>query len=271
MIQITALEKRFGPRRVLCGLDARIEEGRVTALVGPNGAGKTTLIKCILGLTRPDAGDIVVDGRRLNGDPAYRRHIGYMPQYAAYPENLTVREVLALVRDLRGNPGGLDEDLPAGFGLGPEMDKPLRALSGGTRQKVSAVIAFLFRPRYLILDEPTAGLDPVASSVLKDKILKARDEDRTVILTSHIMSEVEELSDQLIFLLDGQVWFEGETAQIKQQTGEARLERALARILHEQRPLNGFSRQEQAAPHLRGGGVSALPGGAAQIGSGEWR
>lgn len=233
MIEITALEKRFGPRRVLCGLDARIAEGRVTALVGPNGTGKTTLIKCLLGLVRPDGGVLTLDGHRLNGDWAYRRHIGYMPQYAAYPENLTVAEVRALVEDLRAHPGPRDEELWDAFGLEAERDKPLRTLSGGTRQKVSAVLAFLFRPRYLILDEPTAGLDPVASSVLKDKILKTRDEGRTVILTSHIMSEVEELSDDLLFLLDGRVHYSGETARLKEMTGEARLERALARLLRD--------------------------------------
>ena len=111
MIEITQLEKSFGRLRVLRGLDLRIERGAVTAIVGPNASGKTTLIKTILGLTRPDAGGIVFDGQRLNGTWAYRERIGYMPQAARFPENLCAREVIAMLKDLRGRPGNLDEDL----------------------------------------------------------------------------------------------------------------------------------------------------------------
>jgi Cu-processing system ATP-binding protein len=231
MIEINALKKRFGPREVLRGLDARIESGRVTAIVGPNGAGKTTLIKCLLGLTRPDAGSIEIDGRRLNGDWTYRSKIGYMPQAARFPENLTAREVIRMHKDLRGNPDALDEGLLHAFSFTDDLDKPIRTLSGGTRQKVSAVIAFLFRPSILILDEPTAGLDPIASSRLKDKIIEAKEAGKTVILTSHIMSEIEELSDHIIFLLEGKICFEGPRDEIKAVTGEERLERAIAALL----------------------------------------
>jgi len=231
MIKISGLQKSFGARPVLCGLDVHLASGRVTAIVGPNGTGKTTLIKCILGLTHADGGSLTVNGKQLNGDWMYREHIGYMPQYAHYPENLSAREVIRLVKDLRNHPAGLDEELESAFALSDELDKPLRALSGGTRQKVSAVIAFLFQPRILFLDEPTAGLDPLASSVLKDKIMQVRDEGRTVVLTSHIMSEIEELADRIVFLLDGKVWFEGDTEAVKRDTGEERLERAVAHLM----------------------------------------
>lgn len=142
---------------------------RATAVVGPNGSGKTTLIKSILGLTTPDAGEVLLDGRPVRDGCAYRARIGYMPQEARFPENLSAREVIDLLKDLRGRPADTDEELVEAFGLEPEFDKPLRTLSGGNRQKVSAVLAFLFRPDVFILDEPTAGLDPVASAVLKDK------------------------------------------------------------------------------------------------------
>lgn len=231
MIEIAGLEKRFGPREVLKGIDTRIESGRVTAIVGPNGAGKTTLIKCLLGLTRPDAGTIEIDGHRLNGDWAYRSDIGYMPQAARFPENLSAREVIRMLKDLRGNPEALDEGLLHTFTFADGLDKPIRTLSGGTRQKVSAVIAFLFRPKILILDEPTAGLDPIASSRLKDRIVEAKEGGKTVILTSHIMSEIEELSDHIIFLLEGRIRFEGPKDEIKAVTGEERLERAIAALL----------------------------------------
>ncbi|GIV61728.1 MAG: hypothetical protein KatS3mg044_0594 [Rhodothermaceae bacterium] len=231
MIEIRGLRKRFGAREVLRGVTAEIRPGRVTAVVGPNGAGKTTLIKCLLGLVRPDDGEVRIDGKALNGDWAYRAHIGYMPQAARFPENLTPRELIALHKDLRGQPDRLDETLFHDLDLGPELDKPMRTLSGGTRQKVSAVLAFLFDPRLLILDEPSAGLDPIASSRLKDKILAARDAGKTVVLTSHIMSEIEELCDDIIFLLEGRIDYAGPVRALIEQTGERRLERAIARLL----------------------------------------
>ena len=233
MINLVDLEKSFGRLHVLRGLNLSIENGQVTAIVGHNGSGKTTLIKSILGLTRPDGGRIIFDGRELGDDAAYRARIGYMPQEARFPENLTGAEVIAMLKDLRDTGAAPDEELVAAFDLEAELQKPLRTLSGGTRQKVSAVIAFLFRPEFLILDEPTAGLDPVASSILKDKILRERGEGRTFILTSHIMSEVEELADHVVFLLDGRVRFAGRTDDILHRTGQQRLERAIAHLMME--------------------------------------
>lgn len=232
MIELQDLTKRFGRLSVLRGLDLAIVPGRVTAIIGPNGAGKTTLIKTILGLTRPDGGRVVVAGHQVDGDPAYRACIGYMPQIARFPENLTGRELLAMLTDLRlTSAARRDDELIAAFGLEPELDKPLRTLSGGTRQKVNAVAAFLFDPPILVLDEPTAGLDPVSAGVLKDKIQRTRDAGKTFILTSHIMSELEELADDVAFLLEGQVRFAGPVRVLKQRTGEHRLERAVARLM----------------------------------------
>lgn len=240
MIEITQLEKTFGRLHVLRGLDLKIERGTVTAIVGPNASGKTTLIKTILGLIKPDDGHIVFDGKKLNGAFQYRERIGYMPQAARFPDNLNAREVITMLKDLRHQPGTLDEELLQAFDLESEMGKPLRTLSGGTRQKISAVIAFLFRPDVLILDEPTAGLDPVASSILKDKILRERDAGTTFILTSHIMSEIEELADNIAFLLDGTVRFAGSTTAIKATTGQPRLERAIAQLLTTERDGEGL-------------------------------
>ena len=238
MIHLSNIHKSFGRLDVLRGLDLEIARGRVTAIVGPNGSGKTTLIKSILGLTRPDAGEIRLDGAPVGADPAYRARIGYMPQAARFPENLTAREVIAMLKDLRGNPADVDEALVEAFELEAEMDKPLRTLSGGNRQKVSAAVAFLFRPDVLILDEPTAGLDPTASSTLKDKIAEERAAGRTFILTSHIMSEIEELSDTVAFLLDGRVRFEGDTAELTRRTGQTNLERAVAQMMKGNHLLN---------------------------------
>ena len=231
MIAITGLRKRFGAQEVLRGLDLGIARGRVTAIVGPNGAGKTTLIKTLLGLTRADAGTILFDGAPIAGRDDYSARIGYMPQIARFPENLTGADLLALVTDLRGGTVARDEELVERFELRPSLDKPLRVLSGGTRQKVNAALAFLFAPDLLVLDEPTAGLDPVSSGILKDKIAAARLAGRTVVLTSHIMSELEELSDDVAFLLDGEVRFAGPLADLKRETRQLTLERAVAEMM----------------------------------------
>jgi len=231
MIQITDLKKRFGKLEVLNGINLEIENGKIYAIVGPNASGKTTLIKSILGLVKPDSGIIEVDGEKLNGNCSYRNNLGYMPQIARFPENLKVREILRFVRDLRGNPEPTDNELIEIFKLEKEMDKALKNLSGGTRQKVSAVIAFLFNPQTLILDEPTAGLDPIASSALKNKILKECAQGKTFILTSHIMSEIEELSDRIIFLLDGTIYFQGSIEKFQSHTQEKNLERAIAALM----------------------------------------
>jgi Cu-processing system ATP-binding protein len=236
MIAIDGLVKRYGGLQVLRGLDLHIRRGRVTAIVGPNGAGKTTLIKIILGLVRADAGRIEVDGVAVGGDCAYRARIGYMPQIAHFPQNLTGAELLAMLGDLRRDsrserPAAVDETLVDRFGLAPHLAKPVRTLSGGTRQKLSAVMAFLFSADLLILDEPTAGLDPVANGVFKDRILAGRDAGRTFILSSHFMNEIQELADDVVFLLDGKARFAGPLDDLMRKTRQANLSRAIAHLL----------------------------------------
>ena len=229
-LELSGVRKRFGRLTVLDGVTASIMSGRVAAIVGPNASGKSTLIKSVLGLVRPDAGEITVLGSRAGGDPAYRRRVGFMPQGAPFPENLTGREVLDLVRGLRpADP--VDDDLVHRFDLEPMLGKPVRLLSGGTRQKLNAAVAFMFQPDLLILDEPTAGLDPVASGVFKDKVKEVAEAGSTVLLTSHVLSEVEELADDVLFLLDGQVRFQGTMEDLRRMTGEQRLERAVSRLM----------------------------------------
>jgi Cu-processing system ATP-binding protein len=233
VVSCAGLTKRFGRLDVLKAVDLAIRSGRVTAVLGPNGAGKSTLIKCILGLAHPDGGALTVNGTAVNGDPSYRSHLGYMPQQARFPENLTGREVVRLLRDLRSDTVPEDDELFESFGLVRELDKPVRTLSGGTRQKLNAAVAFMFRPAILILDEPTAGLDPIASGILKARIRSARDEGRSILLSSHVLSELDELVDDVVVLLEGRVQFEGPVRQLREATGEHRLERAIARLMQE--------------------------------------
>ncbi len=230
-VRVEGLVKQFGRFEVLRGVSATFQPGRTTALIGPNAAGKSTLLKCVLGLMRPTSGRIFVGDEMMDAAGDYRRDLGYMPQAPSFPGHLTAREVTRMITDLRGPGHDIDDELFRSFQLDAAFDKPLRTLSGGTRQKLNAALAFLYRPRVLILDEPTAGLDPVAAGILKAKVRSARDGGATVIVTSHVIAELEELADDVLLLLDGAMRYEGTLARISAEAGEARLERAIASLM----------------------------------------
>jgi Cu-processing system ATP-binding protein len=231
MIKLKGLTKKFGRYDVLKSLDLTIDTGKVTAIVGPNGSGKTTLIKLILGLVKPSSGKIEVDGEDIFNNFLYRNKIGYMPQIARYPDNLSSNELFSLVKELRISADISSAELINVFNLAAEMEKPFKTLSGGTKQKVSATIAFAFSPLIYFLDEPTAGLDPVSSSFFKDLVIKEKSKNKTIILTSHIMSEVQELADEIVFLLEGEIKFKGTLEDLLNSSKEVKLERALAELM----------------------------------------
>jgi len=231
MIEFDGVAKRFGSQQVLRRVDLRVEPGQIMGLVGPNGAGKTTLIKLLLGLAHPTGGTIRVQGAEIAGGDGYRAQIGYMPQIARFPDNLSAAELFRMVQSLRSHAPTVDRALIARFGLADQLDKPLRVLSGGTRQKVNAVLAMMFRPPMLVLDEPTAGLDPASSATLKDDIRERGVEGAAVLVTSHIMSELEEMCDQVAFLLDGAIRYVGPIAALRAHTRQANLERAIAALM----------------------------------------
>ncbi|BDQ04310.1 ABC transporter ATP-binding protein [Ignavibacterium sp.] len=233
MIKFTNIIKKYNKLEVLKGIDAEIQTSKVTAIVGPNGSGKTTLIKIILGLVKADFGSVEINGKKINGDYDYRSNIGYMPQIARYPENLTLYEVLSMIKDLRNRKDQPEEKLIKEFELSGELTKAIRTLSGGNRQKLSAVISLMFDPQILIFDEPTAGLDPVISNRFKEMVFIEKKKGKTIILTSHIMSEVEELADEIIFLLDGKIYYKGSLQNLLIEKGEVKLEKAVAKILEE--------------------------------------
>ena len=230
-VTVTDLHKSFGDLTVLAGIDLTLHPQQTTAIVGPNGAGKTTLIKSILGLVRPDSGSIRVLGTDIRSGVDYREHIGYMPQHPHFPENLTGHQMMAMLRKLRGPAHDSHTALLRSLRLDGELDKPFRVLSGGTRQKIAAVLAFLFHPPILILDEPTAGLDPVSSAALKDHVRHRRDEGACTVLTSHVLADLEELADRIVFLLDGRIRFDGQLDDLRTATGQERLERAIASLI----------------------------------------
>jgi len=233
LIEIKKLEKRFGKYEVLKGISFNIEHGKITAIVGPNGSGKTTIIKSILGLVKPDDGEILVDGKSILNEYVYRNRVGYMPQQASFPENLTVKEVVKMICDIRNTKIEIDPVLINKFNLSGEMNKQIKNLSGGNKQKVSAVISLMFNPSILILDEPTAGLDPIASSNLKEIVLAEKNNGKAVVLTSHIISEIEELADHIIFLLDGKICFDGSIITLLANKGESKLEKAISQMMTE--------------------------------------
>jgi Cu-processing system ATP-binding protein len=172
MISVKNLSKNFGKLNVLSNIQLNCNKGECIALIGPNGCGKTTLIKSILGMVIPSSGEICVDGVNIANNESYRQKIGYMPQIGRYPDNMTISQIIDMIKEMRGSHQEHDEELIEQFNLHALRDKKMSTLSGGTTQKVSASLAFLFNPDILILDEPTAGLDPLASELLKEKIIK---------------------------------------------------------------------------------------------------
>lgn len=233
MILIKKLCKDFGPRTVLNELDLEIPAGQATGIVGPNGSGKTTTIKALLGLVKPTSGDIYVDGQSIDGEWEYRNKIGYMPQIARYPENMTIGELFQFIKSIRGSDTNRDQELLAYFDLEQEVDKRMRTLSGGMRQKVGAILAMMFDPEILIFDEPTAGLDPKSSVQFKKLLHQEKEKGKTVLLTSHIMSEIEELTDHLIFIVEGKIRYDGPMHELIKSQKEQRLEGAVAKMMEE--------------------------------------
>nr|WP_321233276.1 ABC transporter ATP-binding protein [uncultured Psychroserpens sp.] len=230
MVNIEGLHKKFGKNHVLSGLDLTINEGGIFAVLGPNGSGKTTLIKSILGMVIPDKGDISVLGKNIKKKSEYRHQIDYLPQIANFPSNLKVRELIKMIKDLRQNTD-TDLHLIKLFKLEPFLDKKLGTLSGGTKQKVNIVLTFMFDSPLIILDEPTTGLDPISLIRLKDLIQAEKAKGKTILITSHIMSFVEEVSDEIVFLLEGKIYFRGTISELKTKTNQPDFEHAIASIL----------------------------------------
>jgi Cu-processing system ATP-binding protein len=232
MIRIENISKKFKRLQALDRINVEFHKGQVVSLIGPNGSGKTTLIKCILGMVRPNSGRISVNNEYIGEDPRYKNDIGYMPQIGRYPDNMKVGQLFEMLENIRNQSADhLDKELIHQFHLTTIFEKPMRTLSGGTRQKVSAAVAFLFNPGILILDEPTAGLDPLSSEILKEKILQEKRKGKLILITSHIMSDLEELTTHIMYMQDGKMEFIKDIQTLREETGELRLSKAIAKIM----------------------------------------
>lgn len=233
MIKIENISKRFGKLQALDHVGLEMRKGECIALIGPNGCGKTTLIKCILGMVLPDNGNIFFGDRNIKGNDDYRKNIGYMPQIGRYPENMTIGQVLNMIKGIRNSSAPPDEELYHRFGIDKMLHKKMRTLSGGTIQKVSATLAFLFNPDVLILDEPTAGLDPLAAEILKQKIIAKRNSGSLILITSHLLNEMEDLVSEVIFMQDGSVMFHKDVSGLKAAAGFDTVAKSILHVLNQ--------------------------------------
>ena len=232
MVEIIDLHKKFGKNNVLNGIDLKIDKGGIFAVLGPNGSGKTTIIKSILGMVIPESGTIKVFDTNIKKNSDYRFKIDYLPQIANFPSNLKVIELFRMIKDLRGKTDR-DKELIKTFKLEPFLNKKLGTLSGGTKQKVNIVLTFMFNSPIIILDEPTTGLDPISLIRLKELIAEEKQKGKAILITSHIMSFVEEVADEIVFILEGKIYFRGSIKALKTKTKQQDFEHAIANILTE--------------------------------------
>lgn len=236
MITIEHLTKSYGKFKALDDVSLKFEAGQTISLLGPNGSGKTTLIKSILGLVIPERGTISINGKLISSGWEYRSQIGYMPQIGRYPENMTIGQVINMLKEIRKDCARYDEELVEGLGIPKLLNKTMRSLSGGTRQKISACLAFLFSPDVFILDEPTAGLDPVSSEFLKEKIARERANGKLILVTSHVLSDLEGITSHIVYLQDSKLMFYKTVDELKEATGEEKLNKVIATIIKKELP-----------------------------------
>jgi len=215
------LAKRYKKRPVLNDVSVRVQRGEAVGLLGPNGAGKTTCFYIIMGLIAADTGSILLDGEAITDLPMYRRArmgLGYLPQEASIFRGLTVeqniRAVLEVVESNRNVRAALLEDLLAEFSLTHLRRAPAMALSGGERRRVEIARALAAQPHFMLLDEPLAGIDPIAVGDIRDLVSHLRDRGIGVLITDHNVRETLDIVDRAYILHDGRVLMEGEPGEI---------------------------------------------------------
>lgn len=218
ILQISNLQKRFGDKEVLKGLNLSVPEKSIFGFIGQNGAGKTTTMKMVLGLMRPEAGEILVAGEKVRyGQTPTNRHIGYLPDVPEYYSFMTSTEYLTFCGEITGmrreEIKSRVKELLDVVGLGNEKHR-IKGFSRGMKQRLGIAQALLSRPKLLICDEPTSALDPVGRKEILDILLAVR-EQTTVLFSTHILSDVERICTDIAFLNDGVVTMQGKLSDIK--------------------------------------------------------
>jgi ABC-2 type transport system ATP-binding protein len=197
--------RRGEPVRALAGVDLEVRRGEVFGFLGPNGAGKSTTIRILLDLLRPTSGRAEVLGQvPLDSGPQLRARVGYLPGELAMTGRRTSGELLGYLARLRGG-AGTERIRPLAERFGLDLDRPIRGLSKGNKQKVGVVQAFMHQPELLILDEPTSGLDPLLQREFLDLVLEARDDGTTIFMSSHVLSEVQDVADRVAIIRAGEI------------------------------------------------------------------
>jgi ABC-2 type transport system ATP-binding protein len=226
-VDVEGVQKKFGGIRALDGVTLRVRTGEIYGLLGPNGAGKTTLIRAIVGLVAPDAGTVTVLGRRMP-DVDQLRNIGYMTQQAALYPGLSVEENAEFFAAINGVEGGVTEALEL-VSLEGRRKSVVSTLSGGMRQRLSLACALVHKPKVLLLDEPTVGVDPQLRVELWEDFRRMADGGTTIIVSSHVMDEAERCQ-RLGLIQYGKVLAEGTPAEVREQGGSNNLEEAFLRL-----------------------------------------
>ncbi len=220
VIRTDALVKDYGSIRALDGVDIEVRRGEVFGFLGPNGAGKSTMIRVLLDQLRPTAGHAEVLGETpREGGPGLRARIGYLPGELAMSGRATSQELLEHQAGLRGG-AGRDRIAPLAERFGLELSRPVRALSKGNRQKVGVLQAFMHRPELLILDEPTSGLDPLLQHEFLALVREAQAGGATVFMSSHVLSEVEEIAERVAIIRQGRIVDLDEVATLRHHAGQ---------------------------------------------------
>jgi ABC-2 type transport system ATP-binding protein len=222
-VDVSGVAKRFGEVKALDGVTLRVRQGEIYGLLGPNGAGKTTLIRTIVGLVAPDAGEVTVLGRKLP-DLDVLRNVGYMTQQAALYPGLSVEENVRFFAAINGVDGGIDEVLRF-VHLDNRRSSVVANLSGGMRQRCSLACALVHKPKLLLLDEPTVGVDPQLRVQFWEDFRRMADEGTTIIVSSHVMDEADRCR-RLGLVQYGRLLAEGTPAEVRTAAGTDDLEAA---------------------------------------------
>ena len=235
MIELQDIAKSFGAVKAVDGATFTAPGGAITTLLGANGSGKTTTLSMIMGLLKPDRGAAVVDGRTVEADPIEaRRRIGWFPDaFGLYPR-LSAREHIRYFGELHGLEGeALEEAIDrtiSGLDMSRIADRRTEGFSTGQRMKVALARALVHAPPNLILDEPTRGLDIMSVRLLRETLRRLRNEGRAILMSSHVMAEVEDLSDKIVIISGGRVVAEGTAAELVRRSGAPNLEEAFVQL-----------------------------------------